>query len=266
MPNGTKPFDHGAADRLMQFVMSTVDPSLASGDSARLAEFVMRLNAPAPRPLGADGRPTFRWQDDFIERYIPGGSSVLDLGCGGGQLLATLRDRSRVRGQGVELSPEGVAQCVERGVPVIQSDLDEGLDSFGDGSFDYVILEETLQTLHRPVPVLEGMLRVSARSIVSFPNFAYWRVRMGLAINGRMPVTAWLPYNWYDTPNIHLFTLQDFFDWADDNGVQIHESVVLSEGVVRSLADQDNLFAEEVVLVFGKKDAPADAAREGGAP
>jgi methionine biosynthesis protein MetW len=265
MPDRARSGNDEIVGALAKLVMSGVDPALPKDDVPRIADCLLRLASPAPRPIGPDGRPTFRWQDAFIEAQIPPGSSVLDLGCGGGQLLATLRDRRRVRGQGIELSAEGVAQCIERGVPVIQADLDEGLDAFPDGGFEYAILEETLQTLHRPTRVLAGMLRVARQGIVSFPNFAHWRVRMDLTVRGRMPVTAWLPHAWHDTPNIHLLTLQDFLDWAGQNGIAVHEAAVLSEGIVRPLADGDNLRAEEVALVVGACRADAGAVAGDGA-
>jgi methionine biosynthesis protein MetW len=126
------------------------------------------------------------------------------------------------------------------------------LKGFADQSFDYVILEETLQTLHHPTEVLSDMLRVGRTGIVSFPNFAYWRVRLDLALRGRMPVPDTLPYRWHDTPNIHLLTLGDFLDWARDHGVNIAAGHALVEGDVRPLHDKDGLYAEEVLLVVEK--------------
>lgn len=193
-----------------------------------------------------------RWQDAIIEAEIPPGSTVLDLGCGDGELLDRLIRGRNVRGQGVELDPAAVVSCIERGVPVFNIDLDQGLAGFADGSFDYVILEETLQTLRRPLDVLREMLRVGRRGAVSFPNFAYWRVRLDLAARGRMPQTGGLPYRWYDTPNIHLFTLEDFLDWAREEGVTILRGFSLVEGQARPLGPDDNLQAEEVLLFVEK--------------
>jgi len=211
-----------------------------------------------------------RWQDELIEREIPPGASVLDLGCGDGQLLERLAAGRKARGQGVEFDTDAVVRCMARGVPVLHADLDQGLQGFPDGSFDYVILEETLQTLHRPMAVLREMLRVGRRGIVSFPNFGHRRVRTDLVERGRMPVTGALPYRWHDTPNIHLFTLDDFLDWTRDHGVGIVRGYTQSEGAVRDLAEGDNLLAEEVLLVTealpeeGKSPADADVAdREG---
>lgn len=198
-------------------------------------------------------RSGFRWQDAIIEGEIPCGSSVLDLGCGSGELLQRLVAKRRCRCQGIELDPQAALACVQKGVPVLQVDLDEGLGWFPDQSFDYVVLEWTLQTVHKPLVLLGEMLRVGRRGIISFPNFAFWRVRLGLAITGRMPVTRSLPYQWYDSPNIHLFTLQDLLDWARSARAVVTRGWVLANGIVRKLRAGDNLLAEEVLLVVEKK-------------
>lgn len=199
-------------------------------------------------------KPGVRWQDDLIEKEIPKAASVLDLGCNDGLLLGRLSAKKRARVQGIELNTDSVGRCVERGVPVIHADLDAGLGGFMDKSFDYVILEETLQTLHRPIFVLGEMLRVGRRGIVSFPNFGYWRVRLQLAATGRMPVTDRLPYKWYDTPNIHLLTLDDFKSWARSGGIRVAKGYVLAEGLVREMGKDDNLIAEEALLVLEHKE------------
>lgn len=196
-----------------------------------------------------------RWDHEVIERIIPDGARVLDLGCGGGELLARLSADKNVRGQGIELDPDKVFEAVGRGVSVFQSDLDQGLQGWTENLFDYVLLEETLQTVHQPVRVLSEMLRVGRRGIVSFPNFAYWHIRLELGLGGKMPVNPSLPYRWYDTPNIHLCTIEDFNNWASGAGVRIIESHVLAEGDVRPIRDDDNLFAEEALFVIeGKRD------------
>jgi methionine biosynthesis protein MetW len=227
--------------------------------AAQIAQFLSDAAARARIGRQPGQAEYHRWQDPLIESVIPEGASVLDLGCGDGELLQRLIARRRVRGQGVEIDPEAVMACTERGVPVFQADLDEGLRGFPDGSFDFVVLEETLQTLHRPLEVLAGILRVGRRAIVSFPNFAHWRVRVDLAARGRMPVTEWLPHRWYDSPNIHLFTIQDFCDWADSAAVAIPQGWVLADGEVRPIRDGDNLQAEEALLVIHKQQPPAPA-------
>jgi methionine biosynthesis protein MetW len=233
----------------VRLLLEHMDPALADLEPRRLSPLFTAPPSSAPQPPPDD---QLRWQDDLIERKVPAGASVLDLGCGAGELLVRLMDRKRVRGQGIELDPAAVFQCVERGVPVLQANLDEGLKGFSDRSFDYVILEETLQTLHRPVELLKEMLRVGRHGIVSFPNFAYWQVRFDLACRGRMPVTARLPRRWYDTANIHLLTIQDFLDWTKENHVRVVEGHALANGAVRPLQPADNLYAEEALFVIDK--------------
>lgn len=201
---------------------------------------------------GGNASPRRRWQDQVIEDEIPVGASVLDLGCGDGALLARLVAHKHIRGQGVELDPLAVERCIAAGVPVVQANLDEGIKGFGEGSFDYAILEETVQTLHRPLEVLAGMLRVARHALVSFPNFGFWRVRLDLALRGRMPITGRLPFGWHDTPNIHLLTLQDFLDWTADAGVTVVKGFALSCDGVQPLRADDQLFAEEALLVLSR--------------
>jgi len=236
-------------EHLMKLYGKEVDPSLTGGSREeifrRLAERASELSRVSPGYSGA-GR---RWEDKVIARVIPNGASVLDLGCGGGELLQQLILRKGIRGQGVELDSEAVLSCMKRAVPVIQADLDSGLKGFPDQSFDYVVLEETLQTVHQPMDVLTEMLRVGRHGIVSFPNFAHLRVRLDLAIRGKMPVTKRLPYQWYNTPNIHLFTIQDFLDWTAQAGVRVVSGHVLVEGKVRKFRKDDNLNAEEATMV-----------------
>jgi methionine biosynthesis protein MetW len=190
-----------------------------------------------------------RWQEEIISREIPMGATVLDLGCGDGFLLERLMRERNVRGQGLEIDPDQVFSCVDRGVPVIQTDLGAGLRWCPDKTFDVVVLEETLQTLRNPREVLEEMLRVGKRGIVSFPNFAHYRVVVDLVARSRMPVTPHLPFYWYESANIHLLTLRDLLDWAAGSGVRIVSGYVLVEGVPRELRGDDDLVAEEVLVV-----------------
>jgi methionine biosynthesis protein MetW len=164
-----------------------------------------------------------------IAAWIRPGASVLDLGCGDGALLAYLRDARDVRGYGVENQPDNVIACVARGVNVIQIDLESGLSGFDSGSFDHVILSQTLQAVHNTGPVLSEMLRVGREGIVSFPNFGYWRNRLQV-MAGRMPVSPDLPYNWHDTPNVHLCTLADFEALCRSIGARVSDRYVLSNG------------------------------------
>jgi methionine biosynthesis protein MetW len=146
----------------------------------------------------------------IIADLINHGARVLDLGCGEGDLLAYLQLNKAVNGYGLEIDPDNITTCVNKGVNVIEQDLDSGLDNFGDGSFDMVIMTETLQSVKAPDRLLEEMLRIGRECIVTFPNFAHWRCRAYLAFNGRMPISDHLPHSWYDTPNIHLCTFRDF--------------------------------------------------------
>ena len=164
---------------------------------------------------------------ELIERLVPDGASVLDLGCGDGELLAELIQQKHVRGSGVEISQEAVQACVAKGLSVFHGDLDEGLADFADGSFDIVILSFSLQQLRRPRLVVREMARVGRLAIVSFPNFAQYAIRWELLVRGRMPVSKELPYEWYDTPNIHLCTVHDFRDLCRDEGLRIERELYL---------------------------------------
>lgn len=154
-------------------------------------------------------------------------SRVLDLGCGDGDLLQLLAETRGVDGRGLELSQKGVNDCVAKGLPVIQGDADTDLYAYPDDAFDYVVLSQTLQAVRRPKDVLENMLRIGRRAIVSFPNFAHWQIRWELASRGRMPVTDHLPCSWYETPNIHFCSIRDFMDTATEIGATIERAVVL---------------------------------------
>lgn len=246
--DATPPTTLAGRKKLVRALLSQMDPAMGRLTDAQVESLLQRWHSAEPVQPNADRAA--RWQDHVIEDRIAAGASVLDLGCGDGHLLARLIDAKRVRGQGIELDAQAVLRCVAHGVPVLQSNLDEGLRGFSDLSFDYVVLEETLQTLHRPIDVLQDMLRVGRRGIVSFPNFGFWQVRLDLALRGRMPVTEYLPYRWYDTPNIHLFCLQDFLDWTSAAGVQIVEGHVLTDQQqVRPMQDGDNLYAQEVLFI-----------------
>jgi methionine biosynthesis protein MetW len=187
---------------------------------------------------------------EIIATLVPEGSRVLDLGCGHGALLALLRDRRGCRGYGVELDDAKVLACVQRGVNVLQRNLEEGLSLFEDNSFDVVLQLDTLQNLRNTEAMLQETARVGRIGIVSFPNFAHWPNRLQV-LRGRMPVTKVLPYQWYDTPNIRVGTLADFRLLAEKNGLRVLDAFGLHEGEV--VRHWPNLRASTAVFKFERR-------------
>ena len=188
-----------------------------------------------------------------IAEMVAPGARVLDIGCGDGALLDHLARDKRVDGRGIELSMEGVRSAVAHGLSVIQGDADTDLKDYPPGAFDYVILSQTLQATREPKDVLQNMLRIGRRAIVSFPNFGHWRIRMSLALRGRMPKSKTLAYQWYDTPNIHLCTVRDFTDLCADLGVTVERAMTLdNNGNIRSkdAGMLSNLFGEQAVFLL----------------
>ncbi|HVF92831.1 MAG TPA: methionine biosynthesis protein MetW [Sphingomonas sp.] len=184
-----------------------------------------------------------------IAAHVAPGSRVLDVGCGDGALMAALRDDRGCDARGLELSPDNVAAAVARGLSVIQGDADVDLADYPDNSFDYAILSQTLQTARAPDRILEHLLRIGGRAFVSFPNFAHWRVRASLLWGGRMPVTRQLPEQWFDTPNIHHLTIDDFRAFLAERGVTVVDAWFLS-GDKRTGASAANFLAEHAVFLL----------------
>ncbi|WP_267378133.1 MULTISPECIES: methionine biosynthesis protein MetW [unclassified Sphingomonas] len=195
-----------------------------------------------------------------IADHVAPGSRVLDIGCGDGQLMAALRDRRGVDARGLEIDPGNVATAVARGLSVIQGDADIELAAYPDRSFDYAILSQTLQTARAPDVVLDHLLRIGMRAFVSFPNFAHWRVRLSLLWGGRMPVTRLLPERWYDTPNIHHVTIDDFRHFLNGRGIVVEGAWFLSRGK-RTTAAGANLMAEHAVFLLSRNGCAELAAR-----
>jgi methionine biosynthesis protein MetW len=182
-----------------------------------------------------------------IASWVRSESRVLDLGCGDGALLAHLREHMRCHGYGVEISDDHVAECVRSGINVIQANLDAGLRMFADSMFDTVVLSQTLQAVHNVEGILREMARVARQGVVSFPNFGHWRHAVSL-LAGRMPVTRHIPYQWYDTPNIHLCTLKDFEALALKLGLHITGRALFADG--RTVAALPGLRATLAVYRF----------------
>jgi len=165
----------------------------------------------------------------IIADLVQPGARVLDLGCGDGELLAHLKRAKHANGYGLEIDPAMITACIEKGVSVIEQDLDHGLANFSSSSFDLVVMTETLQAVRHPADLLDEMLRIGRECIVTFPNFGHWQCRLYLASRGRMPVARHLPHMWFDTPNIHLCTFQDFERLCRDKGVVIRKRFVVDD-------------------------------------
>jgi methionine biosynthesis protein MetW len=164
-----------------------------------------------------------RYDLNIIESWIDQESKVLGLGCGEGELLYSLKTEKKVEERGVEKAEAKVARCIEKGLCVIQGDINEEILDYPDDSFDYVILSQTLQQVYEPLELVKSMLRIGKKVVVSFPNFGHWRIRMQLILSGYVPVTEQLPYHWYDTPNIRVLTIKDFHRFSKEVGFRIYK-------------------------------------------
>jgi methionine biosynthesis protein MetW len=188
-----------------------------------------------------------------IQHWIQQGSRILDLGCGDGTLLKFLIDTKQVQGYGLEIDAAQINACIDKGLNVIEQNLDSGLGNFADKSFDTVLMTQALQTLHFPHLVLDEMLRVGKECIVTFPNFGHWKARYYLASRGRMPVSDLLPYEWYNTPNIHFCTFKDFEVLCRERNIKVIHRQVVNEQSGQSLKDfMPNLFGETAIYHLSK--------------
>lgn len=191
----------------------------------------------------------------IISEIIEPNSSVLDLGCGTGSLLRLLKENKNINGIGIEINQEKVVKSIENGLSVIQGDIAQELKEYPDKSYEYVILNQTLQSTNKPESILNEMLRVGDKCVVSFPNFAYWRIRFNLFFKGMMPKSNILPFEWYNTPNIHLLTMQDFIEFAKARDIKILQTIYMTRASIRKGLIYKlfpNLLAEEVMFVVSK--------------
>ena len=191
---------------------------------------------------------------EVIKNWIDSGSKVLDLGCGNGEILNILSKELEATVLGVEINQNDINQCIQSGLNVIQQNIDEGLNNFGDESFDMVIMSQTIQVLKQPKQALEEVTRIGSRSIVTIPNFGYWSTRLSLLFSGKMPVTGSLPNNWYNTPNIHLCTIKDFEILCEQSGISILEKRFFNSNGGESVLAKvlPNIFAATAMYKISK--------------
>ncbi len=187
-----------------------------------------------------------------ILELIEGRTSVLDLGCGSGELLYILIKEKNVRGQGIEIDDDAIYKCVAKGLNVFHGDIDSGLTEYKDKFFDYVVLNQSLQQLKNVDTVFDDALRVGKKVIIGFPNFAHYKSRLQLFFRGRVPVTASLPYQWYKTPNLHFLSILDFIDYCKLKNIIIESAVFMDEK--RNITLLPNLFAQIGIFLISKKE------------
>ena len=190
---------------------------------------------------------------DCIINLIHPHSKVLDLGCGKGELIEALIKEKNVIGHGIDINEENIIECIKKGVSVFQGDIDEGLLEYKDKSYDYVILSQTVQVVHKPLFVINEMLRVGNKGIICFPNFAHWKIRWQLFFHGQMPKTEVLPFEWYETPNIHHLTIKDFKKACKKHSIKVLQELPLSGSRQRSTLPYrwfSNLLAEDALFVI----------------
>ena len=191
-------------------------------------------------------KPEFEIIADLIETN----TRVLDVGCGDGTLMEFLKNNKRIDIRGIEISKNNVQQCIGKGLTVIEGDAEKDLSQFPDGSFDFVILSQTLQAFLNPEKVISELLRVGKKAIVTIPNFGYWKVRLHLLIKGTMPVTRTLPDEWYNTPNLHMCTIKDFFNFCENRKINLYKSIAL-QNLKSSKITNNNLALKNLTSVLG---------------
>ena len=191
---------------------------------------------------------------ELITSLVDKEARILDVGCGNGELLKSLKNKKNVKGQGLELKQERVNKCVAKGLSAIQGNADSDLGLYPDQSFDCVILSQTIQATNNPKNILIELIRIGRKAIISIPNFGYWKVRLGFATYGKMPITEKLSNNWYDTPNIHLCSILDFVDLCRELNIKIEKTIVLNSNNIRSFNGApnswSNFFGEEAIFLI----------------
>ena len=190
-----------------------------------------------------------------IAELLPNNSKVLDVGCGDGSLMNFLEKEKNIIVRGLELNQDNVQQCIHKGLSVIQGNAETELNQFPNQSFDYVVLSQTLQAFYDPEKVLKDLLRIGKSVVISIPNFGYWKVRTNLLLFGKMPVTKTLPNKWYDTPNLHMCTIKDLFNFCDEKNIKIKKVIGVNEDKIslikKSNLEMKNLFSKLGIFLIG---------------
>ena len=190
-----------------------------------------------------------------IADLLPNNTRVLDIGCGDGSLMSLLNEEKHIEVRGLELNQENVQECIHKGLPVIQGNAETELHQFPDKSFDYVVLSQTLQAFYEPEKVLRNLLRIGKSVVISIPNFGFWKVRIKLLFFGEMPVTKTLPNTWYNTPNLHMCTIKDLFNFCDEKKINIKKAVGVNENktsiIKKSNLEIKNLFSKVGIFLIG---------------
>lgn len=219
-------------------------------------QYNAKMNSLSAEPhVNNESPQNLRTDLKIIQDWIKPDCRILDLACGDGALMTALQKNNNATGYGMEISRPDINTCLVKGLNVIHRDIELGLEIFGDQSFDYVLTTHSIQTLKNPAQLLEEMVRVGCRGIVSFPNMGFWRSRAHIALRGKMPVTKSLPYQWYDTPNYHLCTLRDFENLCDTRQIQILRRAAVSNTSNRKLPSTilPNLFSETALYEITTK-------------
>lgn len=196
----------------------------------------------------------YRPDHDLLKDWVKPNSRVLDLGCGDGSLLCKLRDEKGVHGLGLEIDERYITECLSKGLNVVEQDMDKGMSNLQTDSFDFVIMNQALQAVHFPHLVLDEMLRIGKECFITFPNFGHWRCRSYLISKGRMPVSNFMPYTWYDTPNIHFCTVKDFEALCEQKNIKIINRTVVNQNnnVTWQAKKWPNLFAVTAIYHVSK--------------